>query len=74
MKELINKMNNRARKTWSQVRMSFNMEDTDEDYKQWKEETEGIREEEGDEGLYEICRMEGIEVSDLENLLWYAFE
>lgn len=74
MKDLINKMNDEARQTWNKIRESLLIDDNDETFLQWKEETEGIREEEGDEGLYEICRMEGIEVSDLENLLWYAFE
>lgn len=74
MRDLVTKMNDSARKTWNKVRESFHMEDTDEDYLQWKEEIIGIHQAEGDEGLEVICIMENIEPYDMEHLLYYAFE
>lgn len=74
MQELINKMTDNAKKTWSKVRESFNMDNTDEDYLQWKEETLGIIKEEGEEGFFDLCQMEGLDTYDMETLLYYAFK
>lgn len=74
MEALINKMNGRARKIWDKlVRKSFNLENTDEDYIQWREETLGIIKDEGEEGLFDLCTLEGLDVDDLETILYYAF-
>lgn len=74
METLISKMNDNARKTWDKVRKSFHIDNTDEEYKQWRDETIGILEAEGEEGFCDICNMEGFDVNDLETLLFHAFE
>lgn len=74
MNTLISKMNDSARKTWDKIRKSHCMENTDEEYKQWRDETIGYLKEGGDEMIFDICSMDGVDVNEMEDVLFHAFE
>lgn len=71
MDTLISKMSGRTRKTWEKVRKSFYMDNTDEDYKQWRDETINILYAGGEEAFSDICNRDDIDESDMEDLLFF---
>lgn len=69
---LVDTMNANAKSIWKKVCDAHCMDGSDEDYAQWKEETQAILNE-CSEAAYDIAQTDGITAEDLETLLWYAF-
>lgn len=69
---LIDTMNEEAKSIWKKVCKAHCMDGSDEDYTQWKKETQAILSE-CSEAAYDIAQADGIDAYDLETLLWYAF-
>ena len=65
-------MNADAKRIWKKVCKAHNMDGSDEDYTQWKQETLSMLNE-CSEAAFDIAQMDGIDTYDLETLLWHAF-
>lgn len=68
MNTKVNSLNEKQRKTWEVIRVELNYEDTDEDFSEFKKEAFGILSDDEDD-FYETYNMNGIEVSDVIDLI-----
>lgn len=68
MNTKVNSLNEKQRKTWEVIRVELNYEDTDEDFYEFKKEAFGILADDEDD-FYETYNMNGIEASDVIDLI-----
>lgn len=68
MNTKVNSLNEKQRKTWEVILVELNYEDTDDDFSEFKKEAFGILADDEDD-FYETYNMNGIEASDVIDLI-----